>query len=124
MRRIALQGFLFLALLLQMTCSVSAQQNPAPAAPGRLVDLGGFQVHIYCVGHGSPPVILLHGLGDYSFDWALVQPAMAANSEHVRTIVPRRHGVIQGPRRGALEPRCASFTCCCSDQTSRDRTCW
>jgi len=81
MRRILLLQLVFISLTLQLAYAVSAQQNPIPAAPGRLVDLGGFQVHIYCVGHGSPPVIFLHGLGDYSFDWALVQPAIAAHAE-------------------------------------------
>jgi pimeloyl-ACP methyl ester carboxylesterase len=81
MRRIQLVKFVFLALTLQLACVVSAQQNPVPAAPGRLIDLGGFKVHIYCVGNGAPPVIFLHGLGDYSFDWALVQPEIAAHTE-------------------------------------------
>ena len=49
-------------------------------APGRLVDIGGYKLHINCSGKvskRSPTVILLHGLGDFSFDWALVQPKIA-----------------------------------------------
>ncbi len=49
-------------------------------APGRLIDIGGYKLHINCSGKASksnPAVILLHGLGDFSFDWALVQPEIA-----------------------------------------------
>ena len=31
--------------------------------PGRLVDIGGRHLHLYCIGHGSPTVILEAGLG-------------------------------------------------------------
>ena len=54
-------------------------------APGRLIDLGGYKVHIKCEGdrqNGKPPVILIHGGGDFSFDWALVIPG-AAQFTHV-----------------------------------------
>lgn len=71
MRWVILKLFVFWILMLQLAGLAAAQRGPAPVAPGRLVNLGGFQVHIYCVGHGRPPVVLLHGLGDYSFDWAL-----------------------------------------------------
>jgi pimeloyl-ACP methyl ester carboxylesterase len=41
-----------------------------------LIDVGGFRLHIFCTGQLSqnPAVILLHGLGDSSLDWGLVQP--------------------------------------------------
>jgi len=48
--------------------------------PGKLVDLGGYKLHINCAGASAdkkPPVILLHGGGDFSFDWALVIPGVA-----------------------------------------------
>ena len=43
-----------------------------PPMPGRLVDVGGYRVHVHCTGAGSPTVLIL-GAG-FSFDWALVQP--------------------------------------------------
>ncbi|GJG85967.1 hypothetical protein tb265_11480 [Gemmatimonadetes bacterium T265] len=56
--------------------------TPAPRPPGRLVDLGGYRLHLYCTGlragHGSPTVVLSPGAGDFSVDWALVQPGVAA----------------------------------------------
>jgi pimeloyl-ACP methyl ester carboxylesterase len=42
-------------------------------APGRLVDVGGYRLHILCVGTGSPTVVLDAGLGGTSLDWNLVQ---------------------------------------------------
>jgi pimeloyl-ACP methyl ester carboxylesterase len=41
--------------------------------PGRLIDVGGYSLHIQCVGTGSPTVVLDAGLGGTSLDWSLVQ---------------------------------------------------
>jgi pimeloyl-ACP methyl ester carboxylesterase len=46
-----------------------------PPPLGRMVDVGGYRVHLYCVGNGSPTVVIT-GAG-YSFDWSLVQPEVA-----------------------------------------------
>jgi pimeloyl-ACP methyl ester carboxylesterase len=40
---------------------------------GRLVDLGGYSLHLNATGSGQPVVILIAGAGDFSFDWTLVQ---------------------------------------------------
>lgn len=45
--------------------------------PGQLVDVGGYQLHIYCLGAGSPTVVTENGLGGSSPDWTLVQPAVS-----------------------------------------------
>lgn len=42
--------------------------------PGTLFDVGGYRLHLHCVGEGGPTVILEAGKGGYSLDWALVQP--------------------------------------------------
>lgn len=52
----------------------------AAAMPGRLVDVGGYRLHLDCTGTGSPTVVLLNGLGEQSPLWAAVQPAVAATS--------------------------------------------
>ena len=52
----------------------SPQTSPYPR-PGRLVDVGGYRVHIDCTGAGSPAVVIV-GAG-FSFDWGLVQPEVA-----------------------------------------------
>jgi len=38
-----------------------------------MVDLGGHRLHVNCTGHGTPTVVVETGLGDFSFDWLLVQ---------------------------------------------------
>jgi pimeloyl-ACP methyl ester carboxylesterase len=45
--------------------------------PGRLVDIGGQKLHLWCTGEGTPSVILESGLGGSSFDWGFVQPKVA-----------------------------------------------
>lgn len=63
------------ASLLACIASVSAAQRGAPPPLGRLVDVGGYRVHLYCTGQGSPTVVIT-GAGA-SFDWGLVQPTVA-----------------------------------------------
>lgn len=46
-------------------------------APGQLVDIGGYRLHINCQGTGSPTVVMEAGLTDPSLIWALVQPQIA-----------------------------------------------
>jgi len=60
-----------------LTAGVSAQ-TVAPPPPGKLVDLGGYKLHLNCTGSGSHTVVLSAGAGDLSTDWALVQPKVAA----------------------------------------------
>jgi len=45
--------------------------------PGQLVDVGGYRLHLQCVGRGSPTVVLDAGLGAFSLDWGAVQPEIA-----------------------------------------------
>jgi len=49
-----------------------------PKAPGKLVDLGGHKLHLNCAGKGHPTVVVETGLGDFSFDWVLVQDKVAS----------------------------------------------
>ena len=42
--------------------------------PGKLVDVGGYRLHLNCTGKSGPTVVLIAGGGDFSFDWGLVQP--------------------------------------------------
>jgi pimeloyl-ACP methyl ester carboxylesterase len=45
--------------------------------PGRLVDVGGHKLHIWCTGSGEPTVILENGLGGSGLGWSFVQPEVA-----------------------------------------------
>ena len=44
---------------------------------GKLVDVGGHQLHIYSTGEGSPSVVFESGGASWSLDWALVQSEAA-----------------------------------------------
>ena len=45
--------------------------------PGKLVDIGGLRLHLYCSGEGSPSIVLDAALGASSLSWSLVQPELA-----------------------------------------------
>jgi pimeloyl-ACP methyl ester carboxylesterase len=49
-----------------------------PAAPGRLVDVGGHRLHVLSEGDGTPAVIFDAALGGSSLSWSLVAPGVAA----------------------------------------------
>ena len=55
----------------------SANDLKAYPAPGQMVDVGGHRLHIYCVGEGSPTVVMEAGMSGWSTDWVLVQPEIA-----------------------------------------------
>jgi pimeloyl-ACP methyl ester carboxylesterase len=68
-RSMKLSGLLALSGVLAVAATTATQPKP----PGRLVDLGGHRLHVNCTGKGSPVVVVENGLGDFSFDWVLVQ---------------------------------------------------
>ena len=50
--------------------------------PGQLIDVGGYSLHINCVGTGSPTVVIDAGLGDWSASWSSwVQPEVAKTTQ-------------------------------------------
>src|SRR5437879_1710683 len=99
MRRMAVFSFSILALQLALLAIGFLYQSIASAndrhtfpPPGRLVDLGGYRLHIYCTGQrvaGRPTVIFEGGLGAPSLVWTLVQPGVA---EHARACSYDRAG--------------------------------
>jgi len=69
---------IFWLLVLSITlgcCQICFAQTDTPpnaaTPPGRLIDLGGYRLHLNCTGQGSPVVVLSAGSGDFSFDWGL-----------------------------------------------------
>lgn len=46
--------------------------------PGRLVDAGGYNLHLYDTGVGSSTVVLEAGAGSWSIFWSRVQPEIAS----------------------------------------------
>ena len=71
------------ALLLAVALSSrAAAQVPTDslAPPGRLVDLGGYHLHLLCTGRrdlGGPTVVLSIGGGGFAADWSLVQKPLS-----------------------------------------------
>jgi len=55
----------------------STLDRRAHPMPGKLIDVGGYKMHIDCTGQGTPAVILESGLGDSFFSWQKVQPKIA-----------------------------------------------
>lgn len=75
----AVLGMVILPTLLTWSAGSLAKSNLGKRypAPGQMVDVGGYKMHLYCVGQGSPTVILAAGLDDFSIGWSLVQPVVA-----------------------------------------------
>jgi pimeloyl-ACP methyl ester carboxylesterase len=42
-----------------------------------MVDVGGYKLHLHCIGEGTPAVVLIPGAGDYSFDWSRIHADLA-----------------------------------------------
>jgi pimeloyl-ACP methyl ester carboxylesterase len=76
---LGLCGVLAVAAVSGATYQWVATRNDLAATPppGRLVDVGGHRLHIWCTGSGTPSVILETGLGGTSAGWGLVQPEVA-----------------------------------------------
>lgn len=68
-------------LLYPLSASAQSESTPPPfPSPGRLIDIGGWRLHLNCTGEArasQPTVILESGLGDFSVEWGLVQPGVA-----------------------------------------------
>jgi pimeloyl-ACP methyl ester carboxylesterase len=62
--------------------TTKSPQAAAGPMPGKLVDVGGYRLHLNCTGTSTagPTVVLLNGLGETSSLWARIQPAVAATS--------------------------------------------
>lgn len=72
------------AMTLGAGASAKAVLRTSHPPIGQMVDVGGYKLHISCVGSGSPTVILDAGAGDLGLTWAQVQPTVAS-STHVCT---------------------------------------
>lgn len=51
----------------------SQQMSP----PGQRVDIGGYSLHLHCLGSGTPTVVMDSGLSRSSLYWSLVAPEIA-----------------------------------------------
>jgi pimeloyl-ACP methyl ester carboxylesterase len=76
---IRLAGFLVVVVAAGATYEWIASRRDLSATPppGRLIDVGGHRLHIWCSGTGTPAVILESGLGGPAVSWGFVQPEVA-----------------------------------------------
>ncbi len=58
------------------TLSERADERAYPP-PGQMLDVGGYRLHLYCTGKGSPTTVIEAGWGDSSASWGWVQPEVA-----------------------------------------------
>ena len=76
-----------------------AAQYPAP---GKLVDVGGYRLHIHCQGQGKPTVVMESGNGNFSLNWGRVPREVA---KFTRVCTYDRAGLGWSDR--SLRPRTA-----------------
>lgn len=76
--RLLLHAAAVLLSLASCAFGQSGQLNAEVGSPpGKLIDLGGYKIHLHCTGKGRPTVILEAGMGDSSAIWGLIQPALS-----------------------------------------------
>jgi pimeloyl-ACP methyl ester carboxylesterase len=75
---ILLVGVAGTGLIFQVVATRNDQQEFP--APGELVDIGGYELHINCIGEGSPTIILDALSGGSSASWGLLQPEIAQST--------------------------------------------
>jgi pimeloyl-ACP methyl ester carboxylesterase len=61
-----------------MPSHISHRTSHVAAPPGRLIDVGGFRLHLHCMGASAPVVVFDAALGASSISWTLVQPQVAS----------------------------------------------
>ena len=76
-------------LFLVFSIPVLAVAEGMPPLPGERYDIGGYSLHINCMGQGNPTVIMDVGLGDDSSDW---QSLLEQSSQMTRTCIYDRPG--------------------------------
>jgi pimeloyl-ACP methyl ester carboxylesterase len=71
----------FIVIVIFAGCAYQAlaESNDARAypPPGQLLDVGGYKLHLYCIGNGAPTVILDAAFPAQVSNWVWVQPQIA-----------------------------------------------
>lgn len=79
---------LFVGFVLLTGAVVGIQAQPAditdfedpPPMPGQLIDVGGYHLHLSCIGEGSPTVVLEPGFARSSFNMQALQMALSGET--------------------------------------------
>ena len=91
-RRASIATLLIVTMLASATIGTPQDAQPPLAAPGRLIDVGGYRFHLLCRGTrvpGRPLVILSAGGGDFATDWL---PVLEPLSDSLRVCSYDRPG--------------------------------
>lgn len=76
-----LAGFAFTVVLFGLAwyggAHVRGQLLAKTPPPGKLVDVGGYRLHLDCQGEGPVTVVFEAGLNEFSVQWAAIQSALA-----------------------------------------------
>ena len=78
-------------------------QSKDPKLTGKLVDIGGYRLHIDVEGKGSPAVIFIAGATAFSFDWALVASEISKVTQTVTYDRPALAWSDPGPMPRTLQ---------------------
>jgi len=76
---VARRGMLLIAWVTYFSAPLAGQTRPSGPAPGVLIDVGGYRLHLFCSGPtagGAPTVVLDAGAGAFSTAWSAVQQAL------------------------------------------------
>lgn len=71
---------IWMALVLGLAVQAQESTPPPLPPPGKLIDVGGWKLHLNCTGTRgaqAPLVLLEPGIGAFSVEWSLVQPEIA-----------------------------------------------
>jgi pimeloyl-ACP methyl ester carboxylesterase len=98
---VALLVLAAVGMVYQAVATERAEEAHPP--PGETVDVGDHELHIDCVGHGSPTVVLEAALGNTSAQWVRVRQQV---SKVTRVCTYDRAGM--GWSEGGPEPRDAT----------------
>ena len=77
LNKVLLIFMLMLGFLIGSIPAAASAQDILPDPPGEMVDVGGYRLHINCMGEGSPTVILETGSGVLSLSWYPLQEQIA-----------------------------------------------
>src|SRR5690554_5982955 len=79
-RRLAASLIALVSTIAPSSPAAAQVRTDSLAPPGRLVDLGGYSLHLLCTGKrdsGEPTVVLSIGGGGFAVDWSSVQTALS-----------------------------------------------
>jgi len=79
-RAVVIVLLLAIAGTVYQTAATESDKRKFPA-PGNLIDVGGFKMHIYCEGEGNPTVILESMSGGTSVNWGWIQPEVQKDTQ-------------------------------------------